>query len=409
MRMMLRWVLLAAAFMGATCTAAQSQEYFLTTRDWDNVEGWRIAYNADRNGCFAYAEYSGGYRIWFGYQSRKLNAFLAVSNENWKDVRKGAEYKVRYVFDGRRSWNGNGKGYTLKASEGVEVGDINERFMLDFAGSGRVEYEILGRKGRLSLRGTSAALREAYRCADRLALDNPPKPASPAVPQVSAQPPATPEAPPKRSQVSTGTGFFISDKGHLLTNAHVVEGCTEATLRQRDGASAPAQILARSKLNDLAILKTAAKPLAVAGFRSGASVRLGDDVVVFGFPLAGQLTVTGNLTTGLVSALAGFDEDISKMQITAPVQSGNSGGPVLDRAGNVVGVVVSKTGLRERASGPVEVLQNINFAIKSNIATLFLDANSVAFDAIASDANLSVADVAEKARGFTVLLTCESR
>lgn len=189
----------------------------------------------------------------------------------------------------------------------------------------------------------------------------------------------------------------------------MVEGCNEATIRQRDGSSAPAQILARSTLNDLAILKTAARPLGVASFRSGGQIRLGDDVIVFGFPLAGQLTVTGNLTTGLVSALAGFDEDVSKMQITAPVQSGNSGGPVLDRTGNVVGVVVSKTGLRERASGPVEVLQNINFAIKSNLATLFLEANSVAFGAASSEATLSVADVAEKARGFTVLLSCKTQ
>ena len=135
---------------------------------------------------------------------------------------------------------------------------------------------------------------------------------------------------------STGSGFRVSGQGHVLTNTHVVRGCTEV----RIPPSGVVEVLAREGSSDLALLQTPARTArAVAKFRQGRGIRPGASVLVVGYPRRGLLASEANVSTGAVSALAGPGDDRRLIQITAPVQSGNSGGPVLDAAGNVVGVV----------------------------------------------------------------------
>src|SRR5438132_5594034 len=101
----------------------------------------------------------------------------------------------------------------------------------------------------------------------------------------------------------------------------------------------------RDRQNDLALLPVTEPPRADLRLQRAnwrLSVRLGEDVVVYGFPLAGVLSSEGNVTTGIITALSGTGDNKDHLQLSAPVQPGNSGGPVLDRQGNVVGVVVSK-------------------------------------------------------------------
>ncbi|HEX6997792.1 MAG TPA: serine protease [Gammaproteobacteria bacterium] len=206
--------------------------------------------------------------------------------------------------------------------------------------------------------------------------------------------------------VASGTGFLVSDAGHVLTNQHVIDGCTRLTFQIRGDVAVEAALLAVNDAVDLALLKT---PLtgAPATFRGGASARLGDEVVVFGFPLLGDLSSQGNLTYGIVSALSGLDDDLSRIQITAPIQPGNSGGPVMDRAGLVIGVVVEQANeeyfRRERGSIP----QNVNFAIRDSLARSFLDTNNVPY-AVArpDDSPLAIADIAEQAQRFTGIVLC---
>ncbi|MEX0815304.1 MAG: serine protease, partial [Dongiaceae bacterium] len=145
---------------------------------------------------------------------------------------------------------------------------------------------------------------------------------------------------------------------------------------------------------------------AVAAFREGRGVRAGDGVVVVGFPLRGLLASAANVTTGTVSALAGIRDDIRYLQITAPVQPGNSGGPLLDMSGNVVGVVVGKLDALAVAEVTGDIPQNVNFAIKDSVARSFLDANGIDYETAPADRDLSAADVGERARRFTVLLEC---
>jgi hypothetical protein len=149
--------------------------------------------------------------------------------------------------------------------------------------------------------------------------------------------PALPDKP-----IVTGTGFFVSSAGYLITNAHVVENCQDAAIRLADGRWSRTSIVARNETSDLAILKSEIGAPAAATFRGAPPLKLGTEIVLFGYPRLDLLTSTGNVVNGLVSALAGPSDYAGVIQISAPVQSGNSGGAVLDKSGNVVGIVVAK-------------------------------------------------------------------
>ena len=87
-------------------------------------------------------------------------------------------------------------------------------------------------------------------------------------------------------------------------------------------------------------------------------------VIAYGYPLSGLLSSSGNVSTGLIAALAGLRDDVNQMQISAPVQPGNSGGPLVDVSGAVIGVAVSKLNALIVAKLTDDIPQNINFAIK---------------------------------------------
>jgi len=208
------------------------------------------------------------------------------------------------------------------------------------------------------------------------------------------------------SLVASGTGFVVSRNGHILTNNHVTEGCAMLTFQIRGDLAVPATLLSSNATTDLALLKTAlvTEP---ALFRGPRSIRLGDEVVVYGFPLLGDLSSQGNLTNGIVSALSGLGDDLSRLQMTAPIQPGNSGGPVLNRAGYIVGVVVETANDQYFREQRGTAVQNLNFAIHDALARSFLDTNNVEYaTADQPDQTLSIADIAEQARHFTGQILC---
>ena len=205
--------------------------------------------------------------------------------------------------------------------------------------------------------------------------------------------------------IRTGTGFAVSASTHVVTNAHVASGCK--TLRVLQGSSsAAATLVAVDHDADLALLHTDLRTPTVAVLRSAPPLRVGESVVSFGFPLSGALSREGNLTTGNVSALAGLRDDPTYLQMTAPVQPGNSGGPLLDASGHVVGVVTAKLDAVSIAKRTGDIPQNVNFAIKAQVLRALLQANGVVFDEAASEKALDTADIAEQARAFTVQLEC---
>jgi S1-C subfamily serine protease len=207
--------------------------------------------------------------------------------------------------------------------------------------------------------------------------------------------------------VASGTGFVVSGDGHIITNHHVVDQCNRMTFQIRGQLAVDANILSINEATDLALLTADVPRAGSARFRGGSPVRLGDEVVVFGFPLLGDLSSQGNITYGIVSALSGLNDDLSRMQITAQIQPGNSGGPVMDRSGNIVGVVVETANDEYFREQRGTVPQNVNFAIRDSLTRSFLDTNNVRYDvAPFTGETLSIADIAELAQTFTGTLRC---
>jgi S1-C subfamily serine protease len=221
----------------------------------------------------------------------------------------------------------------------------------------------------------------------------------------AAPPPPVAQARPNQNarRVSSGTGFVVAEN-RVLTNQHVVDGCDRIIARTPDGrwlaATPPAQVDAAL---DLAVLTIPGNPGPTLAFRTAPGIRRGEDVIAYGFPLAGLLSADPKLTRGVVNALAGIRNDPNNYQISAEVQPGNSGGPLLDMQGNIVGVVVSKLDSRR-----VQNVDNVNFAVKGEAAQAFLRRAGVTYRTAESrGADRSAADVGDIAHRSTVMLRCE--
>jgi TPR repeat protein len=167
---------------------------------------------------------------------------------------------------------------------------------------------------------------------------------------------------------STGTAFAVTDNGFLITNFHVIDDASSIKVRTQVG-TLPAQLVKSDKINDLAILKvdTALHPLSIT---QSASVKLGQSVFTIGFPRIFLQGFSPKLAKGDISSLRGIRDDPHLFQISAPLQPGNSGGPLVDDCGNVIGVVVAKL---SSAGTPGMAPELVNYAIKSDYALALLE------------------------------------
>ncbi len=206
----------------------------------------------------------------------------------------------------------------------------------------------------------------------------------------------------KPTQHSFGTGFFVSIDGEILTNNHVVAGCRNLTIK----GGQPVQVISRNPVSDLALVKSEIMPHHIAVFRSGTSPRVGDTVVTFGFPLPGVLSSEGNVSTGIISATTGLQNDIRFVQISAPVQPGNSGGPVFDASGHVIGVVVAKLDTMRVAQFTGDVPQNVNFSVHWSEVRALLDEQGVGYKKLPSQQAISTRAIAKIGAEISVTLDC---
>ena len=216
------------------------------------------------------------------------------------------------------------------------------------------------------------------------------------------RPPSPAPSPRPGGGGKAGSGFFVNDAGVVVTNAHVVSGCRQLTTP----AGEKLRLILADPLVDLALLQAAAPGPASASFRAAPPPRIGEDVLAFGYPLPGLLSSEGNVTTGILSASLGLADDPHQLQMTAPVQSGNSGGPLVDASGNVIGVVVAKLDAGRVAAQTGDVPQNVNFAIKANVISNFLETNGMKFEQSTKAKVMEIADIGERAKSFTFMLTC---
>jgi len=207
----------------------------------------------------------------------------------------------------------------------------------------------------------------------------------------------------KSNSISTGTGFFINQNGYLVTNHHVVKSCDKISVK----GFGTARKIASDKINDIAILKVEHGPSSFALIRGRQKVSLGETVVVYGFPYAGALSQDGNLTQGNISALSGFGNDIRMFQISAPVQPGNSGGPLLDSSKNVIGIVTAKLNAVAIANITGDIPQNVNFALKNDILKSVLEINGIDYQQSDHQQKYDLVEIAKGAKKFTSLVICE--
>lgn len=201
-------------------------------------------------------------------------------------------------------------------------------------------------------------------------------------------------------QISSGTGFAVSKLGHIVTNSHVISGCNKVLLVDA-GKYIPLDILASDPINDLAVLKGDFSPPEMFPV-SRASPKLMQDIYVAGYPFGRSVSASVKVTKGIVSSLTSVGNNFSGLQIDAAVQPGNSGGPIFDRRGSLVGVVVSKLAKQGNITP-----ENTNFGVKSNILANLLESNSLPFSSNGGS-EISRADLGKKASEATFYLSCWS-
>ncbi|WP_224002822.1 serine protease [Aureimonas sp. SA4125] len=210
------------------------------------------------------------------------------------------------------------------------------------------------------------------------------------------------DAPRDGDMDSSGSGFVVSRDGWVLTNAHVAGSCAQVLV----GHYGPADAVILDKENDLALLHIDAQlgsPLPIAA----GMPRLGEDVLALGFPLRSILADSLNVTRGNVSSLLGLANDSRYLQISAAVQPGNSGGPLVDLSGRVVGVVTAKLDAVAIADATGDIPQSINFAIRPDAVTGFLAANGVSFASAPAPTHFaSVADTTADAAASVLPILC---
>jgi S1-C subfamily serine protease len=205
---------------------------------------------------------------------------------------------------------------------------------------------------------------------------------------------------------SSGSGVMVGIN-RVLTANHVVDRCTaiEAVF---EGKRYPAQLLAQDSKNDLGVLQVNSIPnVRSVSLRNKAVI--GETVMAAGYPLSGILSSDLTVTTGNVNSLAGLADNQNQLQISAQVSPGNSGGGLIDKSGNLVGLVVSKLDVLRLAALTGDMAQNVNFAVKPEVIRTFLDTNGVRIAAMDAGSRLESETLAARAKEFTVKLECKSK
>jgi S1-C subfamily serine protease len=188
-----------------------------------------------------------------------------------------------------------------------------------------------------------------------------------AVPEAPGNAPPVPGWPAPPGEGGSGTGFFVNATD-LVTAAHVVDGCRSVAL----GDGTPLAVVARHPRLDLALLASPRRSASWIAVADGGRARLGQRIFVLGYPFFGTFGTALNMTGGNVSALSGIGDDAATLTISAPVQPGNSGGPLLARDGTVIGVVVARLDSLRAIEETGALPENINYAVSGPALAGFL-------------------------------------
>ncbi|MBR1266878.1 trypsin-like peptidase domain-containing protein [Bradyrhizobium sp. AUGA SZCCT0222] len=377
-----------------------------------NVGNWKGgAYTHDQSGAFTHcaagAQYASG--IYFAVTiDNKAGWSLGFAHDGWAFA-NGQAFPIVLTFDGQTPFNVHGVPLSGKLLQ-VPMPD-NSALIAQFRKAKTMTAFTQGQLFQFKLDQTAQLLPALANCVATVKKGGVAAAGEFAVApkQVAAAGPAQPNAaPPKgRSVNQTGTGFVVSASGHVVTNQHVINGCVGDILGNLTGeAPLKLRLVSSDETNDLALLQAPSAFKEVATIR-GKAIHSGDTVVAIGYPFHGLLSSDFTVTTGIVSSLSGIMNDTRFLQISAAVQPGNSGGPLLDTSGTIAGMVAAKLNALKVARATGNIPENINFAIKTGALRDFLDNSVVPYQtAVEAKAELKTSDIARNARAFTLLISC---
>jgi serine protease Do len=354
---------------------------------YPKIGGWSLEYLEVRNlnGCRAAAQFPDQtvFQMILIQSGTDKKWVIFISNPRWNPwIGKRKQHRLQLVTDWptTKPWP-----YTFSISGDSKIlstADASVEFMNSVADASKVE--IKDDNGALwatvDMKDSAAAIRAIVNC-------------------VNEHPPGPGPSPEPETTISaiSGTGFFVAPK-RVVTNNHVVSGCTkDIQVQYPNGRSYTATVSGQDATNDLALLHTDMDNLSTAAFRP--RPRVGDQVASYGFPYSRYLSSDGNFTLGYVTAWTGPKDDTRFLQMSTPVQPGNSGGALLDMSGSVVGVVVAQFAIPN---------QNVNFAIQPSIVMNFLEVKGVTPKYTSSTGDQkSASEVADIAKKFTIHIYCQ--
>jgi S1-C subfamily serine protease len=336
--------------------------------------------------------------------------FVGLSSPEWTWIKPGTTYD--FAIDTKRG-SGETKKWPLVFNGGSD-GFMFAQANVDIVNSMASDYgdiffnvrnlktnQYLAQRDSWNLGKSAAAIRSVVNCLrDR----------SPTVPTTPAPPPPVPPPPSQKqeSKSSVGSGFFVSkpmgsETSYVVTNFHVIDGCKSA-IRIRYPVYPPvnAYVHAADPANDLALLAT---KLSAGGFPSfRLNLKQGEQIASYGFPYGADFA---SFTMGNVTSVVGLDNNTSAFQLSAPVQPGNSGGPLLDMNGRVVGMAQGILGtLRAAEALGGAIPQNVNIGITATTIIGFLQAHSVDYIIDTERTKFEPEQIADEAKKFTVKVTC---
>ena len=379
-----------------------------------NVGNWiGGAFSNDQTGAFSHCAATTPYAngvILVVSQNATGTWSLAFASPNYR-FNKGENAAIDVTFDGQEQARLYATAYQsnmLTAIMPLNVVRTFQKASLMVATAGRAVLNF-------DLTSTGPVITALANCVTKVKADGLDKAGD--FTKIAAKPQSAPDkqAPPAGSKAAKGksggfgTGFVVSASGHIVTNNHVIDGCSELKGNLTGEAAMVLRVVSSDANNDLALLQapTTATFKDFARIRDR-SLRSGDSVVAIGFPFHGLLTSDFTVTTGIVSSLSGLRNDSRFLQISAAVQPGNSGGPLFDTAGQVVGVVTGKLDGLRIAVATGSIPENINFAIKTGALRDFLDNSVVPYQTAEPKGEFKTTDIAGNARAYTMLISCNA-
>ncbi|BBO09378.1 serine protease [Bradyrhizobium sp. TM102] len=378
-----------------------------------NVGNWiGGAFSNDQTGAFSHCAattpYLNGVILVVGYNAVGTWS-LAFASPSYR-FKQGENAAIDVIFDGQeqaRLFATANQPNMLTAVMPANVVRTFQKASLMVATSGRTVLNF-------DLTSTGPVIAALANCVSKVKADGLDKAGDftkgAAKPAATAEKQPSPPAGSKVARAKTGTGFVVSANGHIVTNHHVIDGCVGDIKGNLTGeVSMVLRVVSSDASNDLALLQapstTTFKDFARIRDRS---IRSGDSVIVIGFPFHGLLSSDFTVTTGIASSLSGMRNDTRFLQISAPVQPGNSGGPLFDTTGQIVGVVTAKIPALRIAAATGNIPEIINFAIKTGALRDFLDNSVVPYQTAEPKGELKTTDIAGNARPYTMLISCNA-